>query len=529
MASKSGDTTTNRSSKEKDVRRSNLVAARGVADAVRTSLGPKGMDKMITSSTGDVVITNDGATILQRMEVIHPAAKMLVELSRSQDVEAGDGTTSVVVLCGALLEKSEELIYKGVPPTTIAESWAKAASKVSEILDSDDYGKSVTLEDSEQLQQAAITSLNSKVVSQYSDTLAPIAVKAVQGVYNPAIPDNVDLRNVRVVCKKGGTVDDTELVDGIVFTQKTANAAGGPARIQNAKIGLIQFQLSAPKTDMENQVIVRDQAQMDRLARDERKYILKMVKKIAAAGCNVLLIQKSILRDAVNVLSLHYLAKKGIMVVTDIERDEVEFICKSLGCRPIASIDRFCKENLGSADLAEEITVSSGRLLKITGVKNPGRTMSILVRGSNELVLGEADRSIHDALCVVRCLVKKAKLIVGGGAPEVELCLRLKKWAAESVSGIQGYCIDAFADALKIIPYTLAENAGLHPIKIVSELEQKHRQGELYSGINVKRACVSDMWEEQVIQPCLVTTSAVNLATECVKMLLKIDDIVGGR
>merc|ERR1719461_1485508 len=277
-----------------------------------------------------------------------------------------------------------------------------AASKVTEILDSEDYGRSVKLEDSEQLQLAAITSLNSKVVSQYSDTLAPIAVKAVQGVYNPAIPDNVDLRNVRVVCKKGGTVDDTELVDGIVFTQKTANAAGGPSRVTNARIGLIQFQLSAPKTDMENQVIVQDHAQMDRLARDERKYILKMVKKIAAAGCNVLLIQKSILRDAVNVLSLHYLAKKGIMVVTDIERDEVEFICKTLECQPVSHIDYFTPDRLGSADLAMEDSTPGGRIVKITGVQNPGRTVSILVRGSNHLVASEAERSIHDALCVVR-------------------------------------------------------------------------------------------------------------------------------
>merc|ERR1719461_1658891 len=404
-----------------------------------------------------------------------------------------------------------------------------AASKVSEILDSDDYGKSVTLEDSEQLCNACITSLNSKVVSQYSDTLAPIAVKAVQKVYDEQIKNNVDLRNVRVVCKKGETVEETELVDGIVFAKSVSNKAGGPSRIENAKVGLIQFQLSAPKTDMENQVIVQNHEEIDRIARDERKYILKMVKKIAATGCNVLLIQKSILRDAVNVLSLHYLAKKKIMVVTEIERDEVEFICKSLGCRPISTIDRFNKEYLGEAQLAEEIPVSSGRILKITGVKNPGKTVSILVRASNDLVLGEADRSLHDALCVVRCIVKKNKLIVGGGAPEVELSLRLKKWAMEEVVGIQGYCIEAFAEALKIIPYTLAENAGLHPIKIVSELEQKHREGQLYAGINVKRACVSDMWEEQVIQPCLVTTSAVNLATECVKMLLKIDDIVGAR
>jgi len=525
---KSGDTKAAKS-KQKDVRSSNLIAARGVADAIRTSLGPKGMDKMITSSTGDVVITNDGATILDRMEVIHPAAKMLVELSKSQDVEAGDGTTSVVVLCGALLEKSEELLQKGVHPTTIAEAWAKAAKKCEEILNSPDYGKVITLDDSEELVQAAITSLNSKVVSQYSDTLAPIAVKAVQTVYDDSIPDNVDLRDVRVVTKKGGTIEDTELVNGLVFTQQASNAAGGPNRIENAKVALIQFQLSAPKTNMENSVIVQNHAEIDRIARDERKYILKMVKKIAATGCNVLLIQKSILRDAVNVLSLHYLAKKKIMVVTEIERDEVEFICKSLGCRPISTIDRFNKEYLGEAQLAEEIPVSSGRILKITGVKNPGKTVSILVRASNDLVLGEADRSLHDALCVVRCIVKKNKLIVGGGAPEVELSLRLKKWATTELTGMEAYCIEAFADALKIIPYTLAENAGLHPIKIVSELERKHREGKIYSGINVKKACVSDMWKEMVIQPCLVSTSAINLATECVKMLLKIDDIIGAR
>lgn len=516
--------------KQKDVRSSNILAARGVADAVRTSLGPKGMDKMITSSTGGVVITNDGATILDKMEVIHPAAKMLVELSKSQDVEAGDGTTSVVVICGSLLEKAEELIAKGVHPTTIAECFAKASRKCVDILNNSDYGRPVTLQDDEQLCQAAITSLNSKVVSQYSDTLAPIAVKAVQTVYNPAMPNNVDLRDVRVVCKKGETVEETELVNGIVFSKSVSNKAGGPSRIENAKVGLIQFQLSAPKTDMENQVIVQNHDEVDRIARDERKYILKMVKKIAATGCNVLLIQKSILRDAVNVLSLHYLAKKKIMVVTEIERDEVEFICKSLGCKPVSHIDRFTKDHLGSAELAEEFPCSSGRVLKITGVKNPGKTCSILVRGSNDMVLGEADRSIHDALCVVRCLVKQPKLIVGGGAPEIELSIRLKKWAKDECEGIEAFCIDSFADALKIVPLTLAENAGLHPIKIVSELERKHlRGGEKYAGINVKRATVSDMWEEHVIQPCIVTTSAITLATETVKMLLKIDDIVGAR
>jgi len=423
-----GDLKATHKSKEADVRRSNMMAARGVADAIRTSLGPKGMDKMIVSSDKSVCITNDGATILQKMEVVHPAAKMLVELSKSQDIEAGDGTTSVVVIAGELLKKAEELLEKGIHATQIAEAWKLAASQAAEILRG--IGKPVDLADRESLIKAATTSLNSKVVSQFSPILAPMAVDAVLKVIDAKSANSVDLNDIRVVAKLGGTVEDTQLVDGVVFRQHVnKSASDGPSRIEGVKIGLIQFQLSAPKTDMEQQIIVSDNAAIDRLAREEKKYILKMVKKIAKTGCNLLLIQKSILRDAVNVLSLHYLAKKKIQVVTEIERDEIEFLSKTLGCRPIAHIDGFTADKLGEAKLAKEIYTSEGRVLEVTGVKNPGKTCTIFVRGSNKLVMEEAHRSIHDALCVVRCLVKEKFLIAGGGAPEVEVAMKLAKYA----------------------------------------------------------------------------------------------------
>jgi len=279
---------------------------------------------------------------------------------------------------------------------------------------------------------------------------------------------------------------------------------------------------------MENNVVISDYSQMDRVLREERNHILNMCKKIQKTGCNVLLIQKSILRDAVTDMSLHFLAKMKILVVKDIERDDIEFITKTLGCVPIASIDSFVQEKLGKADLVEEITTSDGKLVKITGVPNAGKTVSVLVRGSNKLVLDEADRSLHDALCVIRSIVKKRNLIAGGGAPEVELALQLSNYA-KTLEGVESYCVRAYAEAFEVIPYTLAENAGLHPIAIVTELRNRHAQGEKTAGINVRKGAITNILEENVVQPLLVTTSAVTLATETVIMLLKIDDIVLAR
>jgi len=387
----------------------------------------------------------------------------------------------------------------------------------------------IALTDREALVDAATTSLSSKVVSQYSDKLAPLAVDAVLAVVESKEDTNVDLNKIKVVKAQGGTIDDTELVEGLVFNKRASHTARGPTRITDAKIGLIQFCLTAPKTDMENSVVVSEYAKMDKILREERKHILKMCKKIQKSGCNVLLIQKSVLRDAVNDLSLHFLAKLKIMVVTNIERSDIEFISSTLDCRPIAHIDEFVPEKLGHAELAEERTVgATSKVVKITGVPNPGRNISLCVRGSNPLVLEETDRSIHDALCVVRALVKKRYMIVGGGAPEAEISLEMKKWA-KTLTGMAGHCAKAFAEALEIIPYTLAENAGMHPIAIVTELRARHAAGEKTAGINVKRGTISDMAAENVVQPLLVSTSAIKLASECVCMILKIDDLVAVR
>jgi T-complex protein 1 subunit delta len=276
---------------------------------------------------------------------------------------------------------------------------------------------------------------------------------------------------------------------------------------------------------MENQIVVNDYRQMDKILKEERTYLLNMCKKIKKSGCNVLLIQKSILRDAVTDLSLHFLSKLKILAVRDIEREEVEFICKSLGCKPIADIESFTEDKLGYADLVEESSGSGANICKISGIKNAGKTVSVIIRGANGLFLEEADRSLHDALCVIRSLVKKKALIAGGGAPEIEISQRLSKYA-KTLSGAEAYCLQAYADALEVIPYTLAENAGLDPVSIVTELRNRHALGEVNAGINVRKGSITNILEENVIQPLLVSTSALELATETVRMLMKIDDIV---
>jgi T-complex protein 1 subunit delta len=513
--------------KPQEVRKSNILAARAVADAIRTSLGPKGMDKMVQTGKGQVIISNDGHTILKHMAVMHPAAKMLVDLSAAQDAEAGDGTTSVVVIAGALLGAAERLLSKGIHPSIIAESFQRAAKRAVEILL--EMSHKIKLSDRDALIRAASTSLNSKIVSQYSSLLAPMAVDAVLSVIDANTADNVDLNNIRLVKKVGGTIEDTELVDGLVLTQTAIKNAGGPSRMEKARIGMIQFQLSPPKPDMENHVVVNDYRQMDKILREERTYLLNLCKQIKKAKCNVLFIQKSILRDAVNDLSLHFLAKLNIMVVKDIERDEVEFICKSTGCTPIADIDSFTEDRLGSAELVEETESSGSKTIKVHGTKNASvSTVSIICRGANQLILDESERSIHDALCVIRCLVKQKALIAGGGAPEIEVSRRLAK-ESRALSGTEAFCWNEFAAALEVIPTTLAENSGLNSIDVVTELRNSHEQGQVNAGVSTKRGTNTDMASEHVLQPVLVSTSAITLAAECVKSILRIDDIAFSR
>ena len=513
--------------KPKDVRHNNILAAKTLSDIVRTSLGPKGMDKMIKDAKGKVIITNDGATIVNHLQVLHPTAKMLVETSKAQDIAAGDGTTSVVILAGALLGQAQVLLDKNISPTVIADGFTDACNEAQKIID--DLEKKVELTDKEALVQNCITSLSSKVVSNYSEVLAPLAVDAVlKLVKNGEIyHDDVDLKDIRVSKKLGGTIEDTKMVDGIVFTDnKVSKAAGGPSKIENPKIGLIQFCISHPKTDMDSTLEIQEYSQMDRVLKEERAHIVKMVKKIKETGCNVLLVQKSILRDALNDLALHFLAKAKILVIKDVEREDVEFICKTLNCKPIAHIDSFTPEKLGTAAKCEEVTLSEGsKIVEITGVPNEAKTVSILCRGSNQLVLDETERSLHDALCVVRSIIKRKAMVPGGSAPETEIAVKLAE-LANKTQGFKSYCLKAFADALEVIPYTLAENAGLKPVEIVTELRNKHKNGEKFAGINVKKGIISNMFDEKVIQPSLVTISALKLATEVVRMILKIDDIV---
>lgn len=512
--------------KPQEVRKSNILAARAVADAIRTSLGPKGMDKMIKTGKGEVIISNDGHTILQHMAVLHPAARMLVDVSGAQDVEAGDGTTSVVILTGALLGAAEKLLQKGIHPTIIAESFQRAAARSVEILL--DMSTKISLDDREALIRAASTSLSSKIVSQHSHLLGPLAVESVLKISN-SDSTNVDLNDIRLIKKVGGTIDDTELVDGVVLTQNVVKNAGGPTRIEKARIGLIQFQLSPPKPDMENNVVVNDYRQMDKILKEERAYLLNICKKIKKAKCNVLLIQKSILRDAVNDLSLHFLSKLGILVIKDVEREEIEFLSKSLACKPISDVDLFTEDRLGSADLVEEIESSGSKIVKITGVKNvTSPTVSVICRGANNMVLDEAERSLHDALCVIRCLVKEKALIAGGGAPEIEVSRTLMK-EARSLSGTEAFIWNEFAEALEVIPTTLAENAGLNSINVVTDLRNRHENGERNAGISVRRSAATNTYDEHVLQPVLVSTSAITLASETVKSILRIDDITFSR
>ena len=501
----------------------NIEAAKAVADAVRTSLGPRGLDKMIQLASGEVVITNDGATILDKMDVIQPAAKMLVELAKAQDAAAGDGTTSVTVICGALLKACQGLLGKGLHPTSISDGFGKACEKACEVVQG--MSMPVDLGDREQLVKSALTSLSSKVVSQYGGLLGPMTVDCVMRILDPERPDNVDLNDVNIVKKAGGVIDESELFEGMILNHSAVTKAGGLTRVQNAKVGLIQFCLSPPKTDMENSIVVSNYQQMDRILKEERNYILSHVKKIKASGCNVVLIQKQILRDAVTDMALHYLSKAKIMCVKDIERDEIEFISKTLNCRPVAHVDHMKPEMLGQAALVEDVVTGGGKVVQFSGITGQGRTASVLLRGSNKMVLEEVERSLHDALCVIRCLVQKRYMVPGGSAPEVEVSRQLGQWS-KTLLGVESFCVRAFAEALEVVPYTLAENAGLNPIQIVTELRNHHAKGDGNHGINVRKGTLSNMLEESVVQPTLVTTSALSLATECVRMILKIDDIV---
>lgn len=518
--------TQDRNEKAGDIRQTNIAAAKGLSDLLRSSLGPKGMDKMIMTAKGHTLITNDGATILKNLSVLHPTAKILVEASKAQDIEAGDGTTSVVIIAGALLSACETLLKKGIHPTSISDGYAIALKHALEILN--DMATSITLQDRDHLLQCVKTCLASKVLANQSHILAPIAVDAVLRVMDSPEAKNVDLNDIKIVKKLGGTIDDLQVVEGLVFADnRPAHSAGGPTKVVNPKIALLQFCVSPPKTDIESTVEVRDYTQMDKVIKEERKYIISMIKKIADSGCNVVLLQKSVLREAITELGLHFFAKKKIMVVKNIERTDVEFICKTIGCIPVAHIDQLTPEKLGNAEIMEEVTLSDGaKVLKCTGVSKDNKTLSIFLRGSNGLLIEETERSLHDALCVVRALIKNKSIVPGGGAPEIEISQKLDE-ISTTIPGINQVIMQAFASAMETIPYTLADNFGLPPITLVTELRNKHKNGFKNCGLNAKTgAIVENCLTQKIMQPTLVNESALTLATEVVRMILKIDDLV---
>ncbi len=514
--------------KTQDIRISNIRAAKSIADIMRTSLGPKGMDKLLENKKGEVIITNDGATILKNLSVLHPTAKLLIQTSKAQDIEAGDGTTSVVIIAGAIMEASLKLIKQGIHPSLISEGFAQALKKSLEIIK--EVSQDINLDDDDQLIQCVKTALSSKIVSQNSTELSPIAIEAVKRIIDIKESSNVNLNDIKIVKKLGGTLEDIELVHGLVFPKNRPQSTGrGVKKIENPKIALLQFCLSSPNTNIENNIAIDDYAQIDRVLKQERRHILKLVKKIVKSGANVLLIQKSILKDALSDLALHYLNKKGIVVLKDIERNDVEFICKTTGAQPVAHIDSLTPEKLGTGKLAEDYVLSDGS--KIFRILVPdSKTATILIRGSSALILDEADRSLHDALCVIRSIVKIKSIVPGGGAIEIELSRQLEEYSQTLNQGSLGKVIQAFAEALEIIPYTLAENCGLNPLRVVTEMRNKHKKGSKFCGLKARTGqLVENAFEHKIMQPSLVNISALTLATEVTRMILKIDDILDSR
>ncbi len=504
-------------SKGREAMRKNILAAKTVAEIVRSSLGPKGMDKMLVDSLGDVVITNDGATMLKEMEIEHPAAKMMVEVAKAQDAEVGDGTTSVVVLAGELLNNAEKLIDRDVHPTVIIEGYKKALDKAIEILR--EIAKKVDPNDDELLKKVAKTSMNSKLVAAYKDYLADIAVTAVKHIIQKTDGGvKIDLDDIKIEKKPGGSIKDTVFVRGIVLDKEVVHS-GMPKRVENAKIALINAPLEIEKTEFDARINITSPEQIRLFLEEEHKMLKEMVDKIASTGANVVICQKGI-----DDVAQHYLAKAGILAVRRVKQSDMEKIAKATGARIVNNIDDLTPEDLGYADLVEERKIEDDKFIFIEGCKNP-RAVTILVRGGSERVVDEAERSLVDALNVVRDVIIRPEIVAGGGAVEAELASRIRKWATK-LSGREQLAAQSFADALEVIPLTLAENAGLDTIDIEVKLRSAHGKGKIWHGVDVFEGKVTDMMEKEVIEPALVKEQMYKAATEVASMILRIDDVI---
>ncbi|MEM2914126.1 MAG: thermosome subunit beta [Candidatus Bathyarchaeia archaeon] len=505
-------------SRGKEAQRNNIMAAKVIAETVRTTLGPKGMDKMIVDSLGDITITNDGAAILKEIEVEHPAAKMMVEVAKTQDDMVGDGTTTAVVLAGELLKKAEELIDQNIHTTLIVSGYRKASEKAMEVLDK--IGKPVDLDDKETLKKVALTSMGSKAVGGARDHLAEIAIEAVKQIAEKRGDRWVaDVDNVQIVKKEGKSLLDTELVRGIILDKEVVHA-DMPKRVQNARIALINAPLEIEKTEISAEIRIRDPAQMKAFLDKETNMLKEMVEKIKKAGANVVVCQKGI-----DDMAQHFLAKEGILAVRRAKESDMDKLSRATGGKIVTNLDDLKLEDLGYAELVEERKIGDDKMVFVQGCKDP-KSVSILIRAGLERMVDEAERAMHDALSVVADVIRKNKIVAGGGATEAEIAKELRDYAPK-IGGREQLAIEAFADAVEVIPKTLAENAGLEPIDIMVELRASHEKTDGESmGVDVFTGKIANMFENGVIEPLSVKEQAIKSAVEAASMILRIDDVI---
>jgi archaeal chaperonin len=504
--------------KGKDAQKNNIAAAKLIAEIVKTSLGPRGMDKMLVDSLGDVTITNDGATILKDIDVEHPAAKMMVEVSKSIDNEVGDGTTSSVVIAGALLEKAEELITKKIHSTIVVDGYKKCSTKANEILKN--IATSVAPDNRIVLKNIAKTSMASKMISIDSERLSEIAVDAVLTVANRSQEQSkVDIDYIKVEKKPGGSVEDTSLIRGLVMDKEIVHA-GMPRSIQNAKIAIVSSPLEIEKTEFDAKINIDSPDQMNSFLEQENKLLKTMVDKIVSTGANVLVCQKGI-----DDMAQYYLAKAGILALRRANEKDMSKIAKATGGRIIGNIDELSSEDLGYADLVEERKVESDKWVFIEGCKNP-KSVTILVRGGSQRVVDEAERSLHDAIMCVKDVVEYPYIVVGGGAAEAMVSNQIREWS-NTLPGREQLAGQIYAEALESIPLTLANNAGMDAIDTQVQLRAKIAQSEKPRfGIDVVNGKVADMASKNIYEPLLVKENIIKSATEAASMILRIDDVI---
>jgi thermosome len=501
--------------------RGNIAAARALAEVLRTSLGPRGLDKMLVDSFGDVTVTNDGATIVKEMEVQHPAAKLLVEVAKAQDAEVGDGTTSAVVLAGAFLAKAEELLDQNIHPSIIIEGYTKALRESLKILS--DIAYKVEPTDREALKKVVMTTISSKYIGGniISNKLADMTIEAALTVAEPREDGTYDFRtdDVKIEKKKGGNVIDTQLIKGIVIDKEVVHP-GMPRRIEDAKIALLDAALEVEKPEITAKINITSPELIKAFLDEEANLLKEMVEKIAATGANVVICQKGI-----DEVAQHFLAKKGIMAVRRVKRSDLEKLERASGGKIVSSVRDLKPEDLGYAKLVEERRIGNDKMVFIEGCKNP-KAVTILIRGANDMVMDEIERSLKDALNVLRNVMKAPKIVPGGGAVEIELATRLREFAAK-VGGKEQLAIEAFASAIEEIPLILAESSGKDPLETLMKLRQLHSEGKKYAGIDVVTGEIREnMIEHNIIEPLLVKESMVKTAAEAAITILKIDDII---